>query len=239
MKRLAEVYEKKHPGVTIKVLPGLGSSGGVRALAGGAVDIAVTGRPLSEEEQRLGLSVREIARSPFVFVVSAENPRTDITTKELEEIFLGTLTRWEDGSLVRVILRPESDSDSSIVRGISTGIAAAYARAHAREGMIIAFTDQESANYLQSKGGGIGFSTLTQITTEALHLKVLSFNGSEPSLRSLAAGDYTLYKPTFLVTTSSPSRAVENFIRFLLSGEGRTIVRMSGNLFIDSSARNN
>jgi phosphate transport system substrate-binding protein len=70
----------------LEVIPNLGSNGGLKALAGGALDIAVSGRPLKEEELNQGLRVAVIMRTPFVMVSSHEKP-DGLKSVEIAELF--------------------------------------------------------------------------------------------------------------------------------------------------------
>ena len=58
----------------IEVIPSLGSSGGIRALGDGVLDLAVSGRPLKPDEKSKGLKVGLVIRTPFVLATSHPNP---------------------------------------------------------------------------------------------------------------------------------------------------------------------
>lgn len=59
MRLLADAFSVKNPEVRITVAPSLGSGGGIKALAGGAIDLAVTSRPMDESERKLGVTQTE------------------------------------------------------------------------------------------------------------------------------------------------------------------------------------
>lgn len=44
MEILGQAFEKQHPGTSVEVLPSLGSSGGIKALLAGAVDLSAGSR---------------------------------------------------------------------------------------------------------------------------------------------------------------------------------------------------
>lgn len=56
-------------------------------------------------------------------------------------------------------------------------------------------------------------------------VKIVGFDGKEPSFDNVKNGKYQLYRPLYLVTSPSPSRKVKNFISFAMSDEGRKIIR--------------
>ena len=47
---LANAYSEINPDTSVEVLPSLGSGGGIKALIGGRIDIALSTRPASKEE---------------------------------------------------------------------------------------------------------------------------------------------------------------------------------------------
>ena len=110
MRLLATAYSKTHPDVSIKVVPSLGSGGGIAALAKGALDLAISARPLKDTELSLGARAVEYARTPLVFAVHKDVPKTNLTSDEVLAIYAGKTRTWSDGTRIRLILRPMSDS---------------------------------------------------------------------------------------------------------------------------------
>jgi phosphate transport system substrate-binding protein len=230
MKMLANAYGKTHPGITIKVMSSLGSGGGIAALIQGALDLAISARPLKESELRTGAQFAEYARTPFVFAVHRKVPKTDLTTEELLKIYLGKTVAWDDGSRIRLILRPFGDTDTDIVRSISPELDQAVQKAHARRGMTVAVTDQECADAITREPGALGGSTLSEILTENRPVNMLSFNGVKPTLTNLSKGSYPLVKRLYLVNSTRTTEAARQFARFIRSPQGRAILEAAGNL---------
>lgn len=232
MKILAGAYEKAHPGVRIEVVPSLGSAGGIKALNQGALDISISGRPPTAAEAASGLIAEEIARSPFVFITNKGVSKEGVTTQELEKIYRGQTLVWPDGTRIRPVLRPESDTVTKIVRGISPAMNQAMSLAMSREGMIRAITDQESADVTEKTAGALESGTLTQVNSEKRQVNVLSYNGIKPGVKSLADGSYPLYTPMFLVIAPKISPAALKFVEFVRSGAGSAILTNNGNLVV-------
>ncbi len=235
MKILGEAFEKKHPDIKVQVLSSLGSAGGINALLNGAVDIAISGRPLKDEEREKGAIAAEYAKTPMVFVTSNNNA-SGLSAKELIKVYEGKMQTWPDGKRIRPVLRPEGDSDTLIIKDISPEMEPAIKNALSRQGMIVALTDQESADIAEKTDGSLGISTLTQIISEKRSLKVLSFNGVKPSLKTLSIGSYTLFKSLYMVTTSKTSKPAKQFISFVFSTAGRKILTKNGNLVVEQKS---
>lgn len=233
MKQLAVEYEKSYPGTKIQVLPSLGSSGGIKAVLGNGIDLAVASRPLTESEQQQGAVAMEYAKSPFVFVTNPKVKKNDISGRELEAFYNNATSNWPDGSRIRLILRPENDSDSRLLSSISPAMEQAVKAALSRPGMIMAITDQESSEAIARTPGALGGATLTEIISEKLPLNVLSFNGVQPSTKTISNGTYPLVKSLYLVTAPNPSAEARKFIVFVRSLTGRKILTKTGNLVVE------
>lgn len=61
--RLRAAFERTQPGAVLVIAPSLGNAGDTRALAGGALDVGWSARPLNDEERALGLRDAPIART--------------------------------------------------------------------------------------------------------------------------------------------------------------------------------
>lgn len=228
MRLLADAFSAGSPDIRITTVPSLGSGGGVKAVAAGAIGLAVTSRPLNERERKLGAVEMEYARTPFVFAVSTRSKVTAITSRELADIYAGKKVTWPDGSLVRIVLRPASDIDTAMVKGISPEIRRALAAAEARPGVQFSVNDQDAANDLERIPGAIGPSSLALIVSEKRALRALKLDGREPTPANAASGAYPYYKRLFLVTGAKRPAAVERFIAFVRSPAGRKVLERNG-----------
>ena len=215
---------------SVAIVPNLGSGGGIKAAIGGAIDIAVTSRALTESESKLGLVQIEYARTPFVFAVSTKSKVTAITRGEVAEIYAGKKVTWDDGTPIRIVLRPSSDTDTTLMKDISADLRQALAVAEQRPGVRFAVTDQDAASALENIAGAIGPSSLALIISEKRPLRPLSLDGKEPAARDAASASYPHLKSLFLVTNGKLPVAAERFVSFLQSPAGRKILTGNGNL---------
>lgn len=228
MQLLAQAYAKSHPETRITVLPSLGSSGGIKAVNTGAVQLAVSSRPLNDTEIKQGAVEIEYGRTPFVFATSVTNKIAGVTIPELIDIYAGKTDKWPDGIKIRLVLRPLGDSDSEMIKSISPEMREAKIQAEQRKGMLFAVTDQETADNIEKIPGALGPSTLAQILSEKRGLKALKLNGVEPSAKSIADGSYPLHKRLFIVTSSKTPPSAQQFAAFVRSPPSREILRQTG-----------
>ncbi len=231
MKVLAAAYRQAHPGTEILIVPALGSGGGIKAVAVGVLDIGLSARALKPAEIAQNLTQAELARTPFVFASMKSHP--DFSLSQIVRIFDGTLSRWPDGSPLRLILRPESDSDTPLLRTLSPGMNRALGAAQARPGLYTAPTDHDMADALEKVSGSIGSTTLALIVSEQRRLNPIPLDKVAPSVATLASGAYPYSKPLYLVTAPGVSAAARDFIAFLNSPQGAEILARNGYLALE------
>jgi len=228
MRLLGEAFSKKHPDVKVNVLSSLGSSGALKAVPKGAIDIGLTSRALSDEERSTGIQAIEYARSPTVLAVSIKSKITDITREQIADIYSGKLSNWPDGTLVRPVLRQPGDDNTKQIRSLSPTIDKALGIAEQRPGLTFAVTDQEAAEKIEIIPGAIGVTTVALIKSESRSLRALTLDGVEPTERNGAAGLYPIIKTFFFVTAPTPSPNVQQFIAFVRSPAGHDILAQTG-----------
>ena len=228
LKPIAEAYRRAHPDVRIDLGKPLGSSGAIKALLAGAVDIAISSKPLGPEDSAKGARLRAYGKTPLALVAEAEVPVADLTTRQLEDVLAGRMTRWPQGTPLRLVLRPEGDSDTQILRAFSPAMNQAMSLAQARPGMLLAVTDPEATVLISRTQGACGASGLASVLGDGFPLKILSFNGVSPTPAALANGTYPFAKDLHVVITARTSEAALAFVDFLYSPQGRALAQTAG-----------
>ena len=230
--QVAAAFQKKHPDVRLVFPPSLGSSGGIKAVIAGALDVGLNSRPLTEAEGGHGLVLAEYARTPLLLVTSHKGAGVSFTLKQIAALYNGEIQAYPDGTPLRVIMRPEVEIDIHLVRGLSPEIDAAILRAQLREGMNVAVTDHDNGEMLVKTRGAIGWMTLAQLISENLELAPLPIGTILPSQANFASGKYPLFRSFSVVTGAQPTPLTKAFLEFLTSAEGRAILLKNGH-FID------
>ncbi|MBE0568469.1 MAG: substrate-binding domain-containing protein [Deltaproteobacteria bacterium] len=230
MRLLAEAFRKAEPGVDVVIPQSIGSSGGIRAVIAGKLDIGVSARPLSPEELAQGARETAYARTALVFAVHPDVKRSDITLAEVREIYAGRKTTWDDGTALRLILRPAFDTDTTTLRMISPEMAGAVDQSQKREGLIVATTDQNSADAIERTRGSFGTTVLPLVVAGKKRIRTLSLSGVKPTTKSVRDGTYPSTKTFNMVTRPARSPAAAKFIRFVRSPEGKAILSRVGHV---------
>lgn len=227
-KLLGASYQETHQSDEVHVFPSMGSSGGMKALLSGAIDIALTARMPTNIETDAGAIGTLVGHTPFVFATHLSSRASDISLDFLAAAYAGTVTEWPDATPLRLVLRPAGDADSDIIRHISRTMGRAVTASEERKGMLLRITDQEAADSIEQIPGSLGPSTLSLIISEKRKVKALKLGGVAPDAKSMADGRYPLMKSIYAVTGRSSSQAALRFVAFLKSGQARAVLERTG-----------
>ncbi len=227
MRILGEAFRKNNPGIRVEMVSGMGSSGSIKAVLAGRLDIGLSGRTLNDEEREQGAVETRYARTPFVFAVNRTLKITGMTLEGVVGIYAGNRD-WEGGKRIRLVLRSPKDSDVPVLKAMSPAMSAAVDVALRRKGMIIATTDDDVVDVIESVPGAFGGTTLSLVLSEKRALRVLALDGVVPSVRTMADRSYPYSKTFSMVTRKNPSAAVLRFIAFVRSPAGSAILSKYG-----------
>jgi len=230
IKLLAQEFKRSRPEAQLIITPSLGSTGAIRAVIAGAIDIGISARPVNADELRQGASTRAYAMTPFVIATATKTRITGLTLTELTAIYSGNQAHWPDGSPLRLVVRPDADADTILMRTFSLEMSQAISLALTRKGLRIADTDQDNIDALEKLPGSLGTSTLTQLSTEGRAVKALLLNGVAPTLQNLSNRSYPYFKTLHLVSSPHPSPLAKDFVAYVQSVAGQAVLARSGNL---------
>ena len=231
MKLLGEAFGKKHPGVTVDVFSSLGSTGGIKAVAAGKLDIAVSARRVKEEENVPGLVEKPYATSLYIFATSSFNPTSGLGLSEIQDIYAGKNTTWPDGKKIFLVLRPSADAFTGFLEKISPGMKDAVESSKKRPGMFIGITDQDAADQIERIPGSFGVTSYSLVASEKRHIKPLAVDGISPVGKHGVNEKYPYFMTLYLVYVKDRSTAaIGNFIEYIHSKEGEKILRRNGHI---------
>ena len=227
---VADAFMRVHPELRVEVLPTIGSSGAIKALIAGKIEIALSNREPNEAEQAAArLSTIEYARTPFVIAVHKDVGVAALTSPQLAALYAPGAA-FATGLRARPVLRLTDEADTEVLRSISPAVAQALDAASKGKGMLNAATDSTAADMMQSSPGAFGASTLAMIASEGRPLAALVLDGRVPSVDNLANGSYPYFKHLFAVVNDDSAAPVVQFVAFLRSADARAILRAHGNL---------
>ncbi len=95
MEKLKEAYVLKNPDVTIEIQQS-DSSTGMSDTIDGTCDIGMASRELKDSEKEKGLTSTAIAMDGIAVIVNHDNPVANLTSQQVQAIFTGDVTTWDD-----------------------------------------------------------------------------------------------------------------------------------------------
>lgn len=220
---------------TTRILPSLGSGGGIAAARDGAIDVAVSGRALADAERAAGLREAPLLRTPLILVTSRVSP-PGLTRAALPTLHERPDAVWPDGAPLRVILRAPSETAVRMLAEGVPGLAAAIAAARQRRYIPVAATDQENFALARSVPGSLSVALLVQLRTEGDALAAVPLDGVMPSLAAFEAGAYGLAMELRVIVAARPNSVTARFLAFLRGARAAAILREAGAIPIDLPA---
>jgi phosphate transport system substrate-binding protein len=234
---LATAFSVEHPDLTITVHESIGSSGGIRAVRDGAIDLGLVSREFDDEAEGEGLEVIPYARVAVVFAAHPSVPVDGLTTQEVLELYSGSRSHWSDGTDVVVFQRETGDSAHVIAGRELMGFAEVDAAAAASGRWRVLFYDQAMQERLMSTEGSVGLFDLGGAVSQDLPIKVLSLDGVAPTEANIVQGRYPLHKPLAFVSRGDHGELAERFVSFVRSATGQSIIRDLGYIPVLASTK--
>ena len=212
-------------GLEVRLVPGLGSAGGLRALRAGLVDVAVIASVAGVPPAQDGLAITAHARTPVVFATHSGTAAESLSMAEAVAMVAGRVTRWADGRLVRLSRRPDADTDTLALANLSAEMAQAVSALQRQPGVISAGSDHDQAEALEVVPGTLGVLGLSLILSEGRPLKVLP-------LREFAASGAAspVAKGFWFATRRDAAEPVAAFLRHAISPAAWLVLAGHGHL---------
>jgi phosphate transport system substrate-binding protein len=218
---LAEHYAKSHPGKSVDVQGG-GSTAGLQAATNGLADIGMCSRSLKADEAGQFTPIL-IARDGLAVVVHPTNPVRDLSLEQLRGLFSGQISDWQtvggSSGPVWPITREEGSGTRESFVHLVMGQASISRRALTQE------SNGAVKELVKGDPATIGYMSLGLVGSE---LGVVAVGGVPPTTGDVLAGRYPLSRPLLFVTRGSPRPAAAEFVSFVLSPEGQTILETEG-----------
>lgn len=95
MEKLQEAYQKVNSGAEIEIQES-DSTTGMTAAMDGTCDIGMASRELKDTEVNGGLTATVIAKDGIAIIVNKNNPTEDLTKDQVNSIFRGEVTTWDE-----------------------------------------------------------------------------------------------------------------------------------------------
>ena len=200
----------------------IGSGGGARAAAEGAVDLGMISRPLSPAERRLRLTELAVARDAVVVAASPSVTVDSLSSAELRDLYAGTCSRFADGSPATVLLRDRGESANAALERAVPGLRAWSSSPRRR----VLYHEAAMIEALASTSNAVGVASLGGLAAGGhAQLRALALDGRRPSLQALADGSWPATRALAFVARPDRLERARPFLAFVGSEQGRSVSR--------------
>ncbi|MEZ2419243.1 substrate-binding domain-containing protein [Luteibacter sp. RCC_6_2] len=220
---VAKAWEKAGKG-KIELQP-FNTASGIDAVVKGSADLAGSARPgVGAAEQ--SLTFTPVAWDALVMVTYPSNPVSNITLKQLHEIYMGHITNWKDlgGNDAPINLYAVASPGDGVEYSLRKLLFGRGNQPVAAPRLYVNVAKLEEGVTLDKQG--LGATTLAGASSNK-KVKILSIDGVAPSMSTVGSGTYPLYTELYLVSNESGPKAAEvkEFIAFLTSSQGSSLLR--------------
>lgn len=236
----AEQYQGEHPDISLSVTGG-GSGTGIASLVNGTVDIANASRQIKTEEidqaKANGVDPVEfvVARDAIAVIVNPENPVTQLTLRQISDIYSGKISNWKEiGGDDRPIVRLSRETNS----GTHVYFLETVIRLGDKANTTLFSTDtlllpssEGIINEVRQNPNTIGYDGLGYVPVD---LKMIAVARDEsgpyvlPSIQTVNDNSYPVARDLYMYTAGQPTGAIKDYLDWILSPVAQAIVAQLG-----------
>lgn len=208
----AEAYQAQNSDVKISVTGG-GSRTGLSLVSSKSVDlgdsdIVATGQP--------GLVDHKVAVIGFSVVVNPANGVTNLSKKQIQDIFSGNVKNWKDvggkDQAITVINRPASSGTRAVFLKTLMGTA------EASKDTLTEDATGTVVQKVQQTPGAVSYAAFSG-THNKTGISEVSIDGNAPTEDNVRLGKYPFWSYEHIYTNGPPNKDVARFISFLESNK--------------------
>ncbi|WP_243049888.1 substrate-binding domain-containing protein [Dyella sp. RRB7] len=220
---VAKAWEKSGKG-RIDIQP-FNTASGLDAVAHGLADVAGSARA-SAGGAESDLLFTPVAFDALVMIEHPSNGVVNLTVKQLHDIYFGKITNWKDvgGKDAPINLYAVASPGDGVEYSLRRLIFGRGNQPVAAPRLYVNTAKLEEAVTLDPNA--LGVTTLSGVATNA-KVKMVSVDGTRPSLSTISDGSYLLYTPLYLVTDKNSPKATQiaAFMEFLHTDEVKALAR--------------
>ena len=232
----AEKYQAEHPEVRISVTGG-GSGTGIASLINKTVDIANASRQIKPEEvteaKSNGVDPVEhvIARDAIAVIVNPETPVSQLTLKQISDIYSGKISNWSEvGGENRPIVRLSRETNSGThVYFLETVIRLGNSKDKTLFSMdtLLLPSSEGIVAEVRQNPNAIGYDGLGYVPKDLKVIAIAKQAGDPyvlPSIATVNDKSYPIARDLYMYTNGQPSGIVKTYLDWILSSEAQKIV---------------
>ena len=206
-------------------------------LINGKADVIIVARSASDDEVKFAdsmgvkLTTIPIALDAFVFIVNINNPVNSLTIKEIQDIYTGNITYWNEVGGTNTEINPYQRNPNSGSQELMLSLVM-------KDLTIMNFPEMilpgmmGPINRITHDKNGLGYTVyfFEQFMAPNDSLKILAINGIAPEYNTLKNGEYIYTTNVYVVIREDLDRLsyAYQLHRWLLTYKGQSVIKESG-----------
>ncbi len=223
MVEAAKMWEKSGKG-KIEMQP-FNTASGIDAVNKGTADIAGSARAGTGPAEA-SLTFTPVAWDALVMITYPSNPVSNISMKQLHDIYFGKITNWKElgGADQPINLYAVASPADGVEFSLRRLLFGRGNQPVAAPRLYVNVSKLEEGVTLDRNG--LGATTLAGVAGNS-KVKILSIDGVAPSMSTVGSGAYALYTPIYLVTRSDSPKAeqIKAFLDMAVSAQAAALLR--------------
>lgn len=217
--QVADILNKKNPGLSISVAGG-GSGAGIKGAADGTFNVGCSSRELKDTEK--GLTEVVIGRDAIAVIVNKNNPVKNLTKQQVADIFSGKIKNWKEvgGADTAIFIQTRETGSGTLTAFEELAMAPitkdpipSHATPHNSTQLLLQAVAKNS--------NAIGFVSMGYVD-QTVH--GVSVEGVAATQDNALSGKYPYVRPLMLVTKGKPEGIVAKYINYIRSTKGQQIL---------------
>ena len=219
------------------VINGGGSGVGINQLGEGKVDMGMSSRDITGDEENsypdVNFITNSIAKDAVIPVVSTQIYEEGVQALSLDQIgqiYKGEITNWNEiGGPDREILVVDKEASRG-TRHVFMEAVFGNKNAKAPGADIVLGSNNEEQTAIAQSNAAIGMLSLPWLNDKVSGLSIAIENGKtiKPVRENVVNGTFPVVRDLILVTNGEPAGKTKEFIDYILSEEGQSIVEEAG-----------
>ncbi|HLF28772.1 MAG TPA: substrate-binding domain-containing protein [Anaerolineae bacterium] len=219
VKFLAKAYSQQHADLAFNFLSGAGTSGGVKGVLEGQLDLGTMSRPPKDSELAAGIAFLELGHDRVAVATSADVSITGLTGQQVKDIFLGKIRNWSavggPNAAINLFVRDEEDSLTQVLR------AELFADAEFASGAVVLTSEGDMRDALLKATNAIGYIAHSNIRINQLSIRVVILDNLDPAD---VHNDYPYSRVTGIAYLPANASKLQSFLDFVDSSEVQTLL---------------
>ncbi len=219
------------------VINGGGSGVGINQLGEGKIDMGMSSRDITGDEVNsypdVNFITNSIAKDAVIPVVSTQIYEEGVQVLSLDQIgqiYKGEITNWNEiGGPDREILVVDKEASRG-TRHVFMEAVFGNKNAKAPGADIVLGSNNEEQTAIAQSNAAIGMLSLPWLNDKVRGLSIAIENGKtiKPVRENVVNGTFPVVRDLILVTNGEPAGKTKEFIDYILSEEGQSIVEEAG-----------